>query len=398
MYRDFNDALIKRFSNLLLSSGTRDACPLRREAVTPMREREMRKPQPKAKRPSQLRLSDDDIRLPARLMHLRHLPWLGCYEQQLRAENKSENTQKAYFYGLRHLIETPLPSERILDQASYEAITIEEMAQRMEPMNGRLDLWTQSISGLRPTTYNARIAAARHLVKWLGLIWPDHIQRARTGKRLPRTLTRRELSSVLDAAENSENPATALLVTMMLDTGMRVSEVCDLNLADIDIDDGSARILGGKGDKDRLVLFTERTLRRLDSWLPVRERLCQDNQEACLVNRHGRRLQPRAVQRMMDSLGEVARLPKGKLTPHVLRHNFATGLLERGADLVTIQRLMGHATIATTRVYLEISDQTLREVYHRAQAMRETINEQQAPADELIDSTPSTSSSGLETL
>ena len=240
-------------------------------------------------------------------------------------------------------------------------MTIETLALRMEPMNGRLDLWAHSIAGLRPTTYNARIAAARHLIKWLGLIWPDHLQRARTGKRLPRTLTRRELSSVLDAASISENPASALVVTMMLDTGMRVSEICSLNLEDIDFDDGSARILGGKGDKDRLVLFTKRTIAHLEAWLPIRAVQELEEEQACFVNRRGRRLQPRGVQRMMDALAQEAGLPKGKLTPHVLRHNFATGLLERGADLVTIQRLMGHATIATTRVYLEISDQTLRQ-------------------------------------
>lgn len=96
---------------------------------------------------------------------------------------------------------------------------------------------------------------------------------------------------------------------------------------------------------------------------------------------------------MMDVLAGEAGVPKGKLTPHVLRHNFATGLLERGADLVTIQRLMGHATIATTRVYLEISDQTLREVYHRAQALRMDDAElDSAPMEPL---TPSTSGVGL---
>ena len=83
-----------------------------------MNERGKRTPQPKARRPSQLRLTDDDITLPARLVHLRHLPWLAAYQRQLQTESKSENTQKSYFYGLRPLVETVLPGEDVLDESS----------------------------------------------------------------------------------------------------------------------------------------------------------------------------------------------------------------------------------------------------------------------------------------
>ena len=375
----------------------RDAHSLRREAVTPMNERGDRIRQPLARKPSQLRLQNENqVILPPRLNHLQHLPWLSCYSTQLKSENKSKNTQKSYMSALKSLIETPLPGESTILEDEFEALTIAELATRMEPLNGRIDLWTHAISELKPTSFNAKLAAARHLLKWLGHRWPEHLSRARTGKRLPRTLSRRELTMVLDAAKYSENPVASVIVTLMLDTGLRVSEVCNLNLNDIDFEDKSAKVIGGKGDKDRIVLFTNRTLERLTAWLPVRENRIKDDNEPLLINSIGPRIQPRGVQRLMDNLAVEARLPKGKLTPHVLRHNFATGLLERGADLVSIQKLLGHSSIATTRVYLEISDQTLREVYNRAQSMRASIEQVAYESDELVENTPSTSVSGIE--
>ena len=344
--------------------------------------------QPKAQRPSQLRLNDEEIQLPPRLVHIQSLPWLDCYDQQLRTENKSENTRKTYLNGLRALVETPLPSEDILSESGLEAMNVATLAQRLEPLNGRIDRWTHSMSELSPSTYNARLAAARHIIKWLGHRWPDHLVRARTGRKLPRTLTRRELTSVIEAANTSENAIASVVITVLLDTGMRVSELCNLDLSDIEMEGLHAKVIGGKGDKDRIVLFTQRTRNCIDAYLPIRNSRLRNEDLPFLLNQAGRRLQPRGVQRLMDQLAIEAGLPKGKLTPHVLRHNFATGLLERGADLVTIQRLLGHTSIATTRVYLDISDQTLREVYHRAQSMRQTMEEEQASQKQELSEQP----------
>lgn len=316
----------------------------------------------------QQRLYSEGPVLPPRLIQRGHLPWLGSYTTQLQTEGKSVNTQKSYMIGLRHLIETPLPGEDIITEFERDSMSIEELLERLEPFNGRLDLWVQSMVDRAPSTVKARLAAANHLINWLGQKWPEHLVRPKSGKKLPRTLTSRELSLVKEAAACSEDPLANLVVTMILDTGLRVSELCELNISDIDMEDHSAMVIDGKGGKDRLVLFTQSTVARILAWLPLREAR-SPNGDHLLVTKTGSALQSRTVQRLMDRLADEAGIPRGRLTPHVLRHNFATGLLERGADLVSIQRLLGHASIATTRVYLEISDQTLREIYKRATAI-----------------------------
>ncbi len=345
------------------SYGTRDAQPLRRQAVTPMRTGAH-----DAKRKNiQQRLYGEGPILPPRLLHRGHLPWLGVYQTQLRTEGKSVNTQKTYMIGIRHFIETPLPGEPVISELDRDSMNLNQLLERVEPFNGRLDLWVQSMVDRAPSTVKARLAAVNHLINWLGQKWPEHLVRPKSGKKLPRTLTSRELTMVKEAAAWSEDPLANLVVTMILDTGLRVSELCDIKLSDIDLEDHSAMVRDGKGGKDRLVLFTKSTVSSIQSWMPIRESRSPDGNNL-LVTKLGSNLQSRTVQRLMDKLADEAGIPRGRLTPHVLRHNFATGLLERGADLVSIQRLLGHASIATTRVYLEISDQTLREIYKRAQS------------------------------
>ena len=327
-----------------------------------------REPYKAKQRAVQQRLYTDGPVLPPRLVTRAHLPWLACYTTQLQTEGKSVNTQKSYMVALRHLIEMPLPGENILSERERDGMSVEELLERVEPFNGRLDLWVHSLIDRSPSTVKARLAAANHLMNWLGQKWPEHLVRPKSGKKLPRTLTSRELTLVKEAASCSEDPVTNLVVTMILDTGLRVSELCELSLSDIDLHDHSAMVIDGKGGKDRLVLFTQATVARILAWLPLRD--ARDPKgEHLLVTKAGTALQSRTIQRMMDRLADEAEIPRGRLTPHVLRHNFATGLLERGADLVSIQRLLGHASIATTRVYLEISDQTLREIYKRAQSI-----------------------------
>ena len=316
--------------------------------------------------------------LPQRLARISSLPWLGCWQQQLQTEGKSENTSKSYLIGVRRLVETSLPGEIMLTREQAVAITVEELHIRIAPHTGRLDLWQQSLNQLKPSTVHARLAAAGHLLRWLGHSMPDHISRPHRGKRLPRTLNRNELEIVLRTAANWENPIANIIITILLDTGMRVSEICNLDEYDIDIEDYSARVVGGKGNKDRMVLFTDKTIRAINLWNPSREERNKHEDSALLLNNRGGRLTPRSIQKLMNVLGKQAGLPRGRLTPHVLRHNFATGLLERGADLVSIQRLLGHANISTTRVYLEIGDQTLREVYKRAQTLRDALEEKKA--------------------
>jgi site-specific recombinase XerD len=309
--------------------------------------------------------------LPSRLVRIQHLPWLSLWESQLRAEKKSEHTIRAYLSAARRFVSILLPDEKEIE---IENMPISVMHDRCDPNNGRLDLFVQSISNLRPSTINARIAAIGHLFKYLGHRIPDWVQRPSGSRPLPRTLTRDEIERVRISAENSENPLAKPIITLLLDTGMRVSEVCALDMNNLDIKDKSARIYGGKGNKDRLVLFTQKTVTSMEAWFGSRRMQIEaikpngNDIDAVFLSTRSGRIGPRYIQKMMDAIADSAGIPRTRLTPHTLRHNFATGLLERGVDLVSIQRLLGHSNIQTTRIYLDISDQTLREIYHRAQS------------------------------
>jgi integrase/recombinase XerC len=332
------------------------------------------------------RFSADEIgfhdSMPSRLHRLAELPWHDCWMQQLRAEKKSRHTIRAYGVAVRDFSTTRLPGEPSPDWPEVQEISVSSFHIRADPNNGRMDAWLNGLGELKPTTINAKIAAVSHLLKWLGHTIPDWIQRPSRSRSLPKTLGRRELQRLRQASRESEDPLAFPISTLLLDTGLRVSELCGLDVDDIDIEDMSALVIGGKGEKDRTVLFTESTVEVIEAWEPIRDVRLSMSDDAALralfLSSRGRRINPRSIQKMMDRLADSADIPRNRLSPHTLRHTFATGLLERGADLVTIQRLLGHASIATTRIYLEISDQTLREIYHRAQRSP-TLSEE--PAD-----------------
>ena len=334
--------------------------------------------------------------LPQRLQRLALLPWFECWSQQLKTEKKSEHTIRSYVIAAKTFTTTPLPNEEIMSWNEIKEIQVSELFNRSNPNNGRIDSWLNTIGDLRPATINARIAAITHLLKWMGYTIPEWIQRPARSRSLPRTLGKNDLQKVRLAAMRSEDPIAFPVITMMLDTGLRCSEICNLDLDDVDLEDLSALVIGGKGEKDRTVLFTNATLDALDAWRPIRNARLKNctrekDQRSLFFSSRSRRLNPRSVQKLLDRIADASDIPRTRLSPHVLRHSFATGLLERGADLVTIQRLLGHANISTTRVYLEIGDQTLREIYHRAQSsisIAELESENSKTTEEITESAP----------
>lgn len=321
--------------------------------------------------PKQIRLDAQNKALPNRLHRLRKLPWLECWLSQLRSEKKSSHTIRAYERAAKGISEIVLPGEESSLRSNFLKLSVEEAHNLLDPDTGRIDSWISTLDALSPSSVNARMAAATHLLRWFGHTMPEWIRRPNRRRPLPKTLNKREISRFKLTVSEFKDPIVKPLTTMMLETGVRVSEICNMDVDDVDLDDLSALILGGKGEKDRTVLFTDLTAEGIQEWMAERriraEKQVKEERQALFLTKNGHRITPRWVQKLMDRIADRAEIKRSRLTPHTLRHTFASGLLERGADLVTIQRLLGHASIATTRVYLEISDQTLREIYKRAQ-------------------------------
>ncbi|MEN8190561.1 MAG: tyrosine recombinase XerC [Thermodesulfobacteriota bacterium] len=193
-------------------------------------------------------------------------------------------------------------------------------------------------------------------------------------RTIPVFLTVDEVFSLIEApAENDRYQARDhAILEMLYSTGVRVAELVSRNLADLDFDEQMLRVTG-KGKKERLVPVGRPAIDALKQWLGLRQELIASRikrgrppeNEALFLNGQGGRLTTRSVERMVKGYGERVGIAQ-IVTPHALRHSFATHLLEMGADLRTVQELLGHASLSTTQRYTHLTLDYLSEVYDKA--------------------------------
>ena len=230
--------------------------------------------------------------------------------------------------------------------------------------------------GLKATSVRRRLAAIRAFTRFrrdTGRASDDParlIRGPKTPTRVPRFLTAHEVETLLgqEFAADFGGQRDRAVLEFLYSTGCRVAEAAGTSLKDIDLDEGVVRLFG-KGQKERLGLLGGPCSTALQGWLDVRHRHLLDSglddNGALFLNRKGGRLSARWLFETVRRRAVQAGLAK-RLTPHGLRHSFATHLLDRGADLRAVQELLGHARLATTEIYTHVSLGRLREVYDAA--------------------------------
>jgi len=186
-------------------------------------------------------------------------------------------------------------------------------------------------------------------------------------KKLPRVLTVKEVELLLRQPDASTPGGlrNRAMLELLYATGIRVSELVSLNVGDVHLDMGYLRCIG-KGSKERIIPVGSMAIRSLREYLEKgRPRLVRnESTRALFVNHHGHRLTRQGFWKIVKKCARQAKIKK-KITPHTLRHSFATHLLENGADLRSVQEMLGHADISTTQIYTQLTQGRLKEVYAR---------------------------------
>ena len=227
--------------------------------------------------------------------------------------------------------------------------------------------------GKKPSTISRGLASIRSFYQYEAknkVVEKDPtegIQSPKIEKRVPSVLTSNEVALLLDQPKNVDLKGTRdkAMLEFAYATGMRVTEIISLNVEDINLETGYATCKNGK--KERTVPIGEMSLKALkDYMLNARQTMIKDdNEKALFVNVNGQRLTRQGFWKIIKYYKEQAHIDKD-ITPHVLRHSFATHLLQNGADLKSIQTMLGHSDILSTQIYMQFQDESLKNVYKKA--------------------------------
>ncbi|MEH6468544.1 MAG: tyrosine recombinase XerC [Porticoccus sp.] len=284
---------------------------------------------------------------------------LTQFEQHLRTERRlSSYTVQSYNRDLNKLADwCKQQNIQHPDQLDPQHIRQCMASLHRAGLGGRsLQRW---LSSLR-TFFNYGL---KH--RWVKSNPANGIAAPKSPKKLPKTLDVDQVSQFVSLSGNSWiDCRDHAMIELLYSSGLRLSELVGLNLTDIDLRD-AIMIVTGKGNKTRQLPVGRHAIDALKTWLKSRREVASTDQTALFLSQRGNRISPRTIQDRLKQISLKQGMP-GKVHPHMLRHSFASHLLESSGDLRAVQELLGHANISTTQIYTHLDFQHLAKVYDKA--------------------------------
>lgn len=271
-------------------------------------------------------------------------------------KHASEHTQRAYQVDLEQIVSF----WKELDQKQPAPSKLDSVLKRYI-----VALFYKKISKSSLARKCSSIRSFQNFLEQQGIELKIDIKSPKLDKRLPATLTVDEIFYLLDSIKTEDLPTKyperdQTVFELMYATGVRCSELINIKLQDIDMSSRKIRVLG-KGKKERFVLFGSKALDRMKRYIETeRASLLSGQYDSgyLFLNRNGSQITTRSIQRIFEMFRKFLQIER-KLTPHKIRHSFATHLLQQGVNLRIIQELLGHKTINSTEIYTHVSNQQL---------------------------------------
>ncbi len=205
------------------------------------------------------------------------------------------------------------------------------------------------------------VQALKYAMKVKDIKIPKNLTPPKRSRKMPVYLSENESSRLLRAS--SKNLRDYNIVNLLLNSGLRVSELCNLKSEDVEFDTGKIMIHGGKGDKERIALVSDKVMESLKSYYKSKlER--KVNSPYFFTSNKGSMFHTSTIEKIIRTIAKEAGITR-KVTPHTLRHTFATNILKNGGDIRFIQTLLGHSSISTTEIYTHLDSDTMREMYKK---------------------------------
>ena len=284
---------------------------------------------------------------------------LAAFLRRLATERRlSPHTVEAYGRDLDALLEF-CEREQVASLKALDSFAVRRFAAESHRRGLGARSVARRLSAVR--TFLNHLIAIGDLKSNAGV----HVQAPKAPRRLPPTLDADQVASLL--AISGDDPVTLrdrAMLELFYSSGLRLAELVGLNLGDIDVADRTVRVLG-KGSKARVVPVGKQALAALHDWQAVRAELARPGETALFVGARGKRVDPRTVQRRVNEWAKRQGAPTS-VHPHMLRHSFATHLLESSRNLRAVQEMLGHASLSTTQIYTHLDFQHLASVYDQA--------------------------------